>query len=83
MGEVGPIPRGRDFAVGGEIQDWFIDEGGHPQVSLSLHVNDARSGKTLWSVSGSSEGLAGESIHDVCRALITDLLQSLPVNRRQ
>ena len=74
---------GAGFAIGGQIQDWFIDNEGRAQVALNLYVTDARTGETLWSVNGASEGMAGESIHQVCRALMTDLLQSLPVNRRQ
>ncbi len=75
--------QGAGFAIGGQVQDWFIDSDGRAQVALSLYVTDARTGETLWSVSGASEGMAGESIHQVSRALITDLLQSLPVMRRQ
>ncbi|WP_263081380.1 hypothetical protein [Endozoicomonas sp. Mp262] len=75
--------QGVGFAIGGEIQDWFIDRDGRPQVALTLYVTDARTGQGLWSVSGASEGMAGENIHKVCQNLIVDLLESMPVNRRQ
>ncbi|MDD7805870.1 MAG: hypothetical protein PUP46_10015 [Endozoicomonas sp. (ex Botrylloides leachii)] len=69
------------FAIGGKIEDWFIDGDGHAHVSLGLYVNDVGSGATLWDVSGSHQGMAGESIYDVSRSLITALLKQLPVNR--
>lgn len=75
--------RSAGFAVGGEIGDWFIDRDGYAQVSLSIYVTDASSGKTLWSMSSSKEGVAGEGIYEVCRALLVDILQYMPVNRSQ
>ena len=69
------------FALGGEIEDWFIDEYGCPHVSLSLYVNDVSSGIRLWNDSGFKKGEAGESIYDVSRDLLAGLLTSMPVNR--
>ncbi|WP_330924559.1 hypothetical protein [Candidatus Sororendozoicomonas aggregata] len=75
--------QGAGLAIGGEVQQWQVNSSGHGEVALSLHVNDGLSGKTLWSISGSSTGLPGENNHEIARRLILDLLQSLPVQKRQ
>lgn len=69
------------FAIGGEINDWFIDADGHAHVFLNIYVNDAGSGTRLWSANGSIEGMAGENIYDVSRDLIAELLKDLPINK--
>ncbi|WP_062260078.1 hypothetical protein [Endozoicomonas arenosclerae] len=70
------------FAVAGEIFEWFYDDSGRPQVSMALAVVDIRNGEVIWNVNGSSEGLQGDDLFDISRALMSDLLQSLPINRR-
>lgn len=70
------------FAFSGEVNEWMFDDEGKPRVALSLMVTDVRSGKMLWSISGVSEGRQGDDLFVVSRGLISDLLQSLPVNRR-
>ncbi len=75
--------QGAGLAVGGEVHQWEVNSSGRGQVTLGMHVNDGLSGKTLWSVNGSGTGLPGESNHEIARRLIVDLLQSLPVQRRQ
>jgi hypothetical protein len=70
------------FAIAGEINEWFYDDSGRPQVSLSLSVIDIRNSEIIWSVNGSSEGLQGDDLFDTSRELMSDLLQSLSINRR-
>ncbi|KEQ16646.1 hypothetical protein [Endozoicomonas numazuensis] len=70
------------FAVAGEIFEWYYDDSGRPQVSMGMAVIDIRNGEVIWSVNGSSEGLQGDDLFDISRGLMSDLLQSLPINRR-
>lgn len=70
------------FALAGEIFEWYYDDSGRPHVSMGLTVIDIRSGEVIWDVNGASEGLQGDDLFDISRGLISDLLQSLPINRR-
>ncbi|MGI9277911.1 MAG: hypothetical protein ACR2PT_24075 [Endozoicomonas sp.] len=71
-----------NFAFSGSVNEWKYDSSGRPRVAVSLKVTDIRTGDEAWNISGASEGLAGDDLHDVCRGLIADLLKSLPVQRR-
>lgn len=70
------------FAFSGEVNEWMYDKAGRPRVALNLIVTDIRNGEVIWSISGASEGLQGDDLFDVGRGLLTELLQSLPINRR-
>ncbi|WP_422139428.1 hypothetical protein [Endozoicomonas sp. ALC020] len=70
------------FAIAGEIFEWYYDDSGRPNVSMGLTVIDIRSGEVIWDINGASEGLQGDDLFDISRGLISDLLQSLPINRR-
>ena len=74
---------GMSFAITGDVYDWRFGEDGRGFVGINLEVFDIRTNEKLWTISGSGEGLPGESNFDVSRKLFTDLLSSLPVNRAQ
>ncbi len=74
---------GIGFGLAGEILEWRYDDEGRAIVAVNLEVIDVRTDEQLWSVSGSSEGLPGQDLYDVCRTLFQDLLTSLPVNRQR
>ncbi|OED41491.1 hypothetical protein ACH42_13740 [Endozoicomonas sp. (ex Bugula neritina AB1)] len=74
---------GMSFAITGEVYDWSLSDDGHALVSVNLEVVDIRTDKQLWAVSGTGEGLPGESNYDVSRKLFSELLSSLPINRPQ
>ena len=73
---------GISFGIAGEIHEWDYDDTGRPKVALNLVVVDVRTGEVIWNSDGSSEGRQGESLYDISRVLMSDLLQSLPINRR-
>ncbi|WP_252177684.1 hypothetical protein [Endozoicomonas sp. 4G] len=70
------------FAIAGEIFEWYYDDTGRPKVAMGLTVIDIRSGEVIWDTNGASEGQQGDDVYDISRSLISDLLQSLPINRR-
>ena len=71
------------FAISGKVLDWRYDEDDRAHVAVDLTVIDARTDQQLWTASGSAEGLPGEELYDVSRQLLTDLLATLPINRKK
>ena len=71
------------FAITGKVLEWRYDEENRGHVSVDLEVFDVRTDQTLWTTSGSGEGLPGEDLYDVSRKLFSDLLNSLPVNKQK
>ncbi len=68
------------FSITGEIDQWFYNDAGKPVVTLSITVTDIRNGEVIWSTRGTGEGKQGDDLFDACRTLLSDLLDSLPVN---
>lgn len=71
------------FAITGKLMEWRYDEENGGYVAVDLQVIDVRTDDSLWSTSGSAEGMPGEELYDVSRKLFTDLLSTLPINKQK
>jgi len=67
------------YAITGSIEEWRYKSGldGEPAVGISLKVIDMKTGKIVWSASGSRTGWGYESVTGTVNKLLAQLLGSL------
>jgi len=68
-----------DYAITGTIDEWRYKSGldGEPAVGVSLKIIDMKTGKIVWSVSGSRTGWGYESVSGTVNKLLEKLLSNL------
>ncbi len=67
------------YAITGSIEEWRYKSGldGEPAVGISLKVIDMKTGKIVWSATGSRTGWGYESVTGTVNKLLSQLLGSL------
>jgi len=67
------------YAITGSIEEWRYKSGldGEPAVGISLKVIDMKTGKIIWSASGSRTGWGYESVTGTVNKLLAQLLGNL------
>ncbi|WP_163836136.1 hypothetical protein [Spartinivicinus ruber] len=74
------------YSLTGKVLSWTdadADINQPAMISLTLEVYDLKSNELLWTISGSSEGMRGQSVYEITRPLISSLLVSLPLNTNE
>ncbi|MCK5898470.1 MAG: hypothetical protein KAG06_05310 [Methylococcales bacterium] len=67
------------FAVSGSVQEWRYKSGldAEPAVGITLTVTNLKTGKVVWSASGSKTGWGRESVSGVAHKLMSNLIDGL------
>jgi polysaccharide biosynthesis protein PelC len=67
------------YAITGSVEEWRYKSGldGEPAVGMSLKVIDMKTGKIIWSASGSRTGWGYESVTGTVNKLLSQLLDDL------
>ncbi len=67
------------LAVSAVVDRWQLDDAERPELALTLHLLDGRSGEPLWTTEGQSTGLPGQTPEALLQPLLRQLLGSVPL----
>ncbi|MDE1463333.1 hypothetical protein [Spartinivicinus poritis] len=70
------------YSLTGKVLSWNdadADINQPAMINLTLEVYDLKNDELLWTISGSSEGMRGQSVYEITRPLISSLLTNLPL----
>ena len=75
--------QGADYYVTGSVSEWRYKSGldGEPAVGLSLTINDARTGKVVWTAATARSGWDRESLTATAQKLISKQLNTLRLEK--
>lgn len=68
-----------DYAITGSVEEWRYKSGldGEPAIGITMRVLDVRTGRVLWSASGTQTGGAAENASGTALKLLTKLVDEL------